>query len=196
MAGRTREAVAAVRAGLHQCAGSQAADESLRQSKTRLEAAADLAGLGFYEVDFDKGATYLDDRFRDLCGVPPDREQGLQALQFWIEQLHPDDRSRVMDTRARLQGGEVDRLSLEYRFLHPAQGQKWIQHLAGVAARDAAGRAMGTYGVLRDITERKRAEGRGRRARARPRDPLQPHEKAGHPAPRAAGERGDVEAVK
>ena len=133
-------------------------DLNLRESEARLMSGADLAGLGFYEVDFDKGAIYLDERFRGLCGVPPDREQGLQALQFWIEQLHPDDRSRVMDTRARLQGGEIDRLSLEYRFLHPAQGQKWIQHLACVAARDAAGRAVRTYGVLRDITTRKQAE--------------------------------------
>jgi signal transduction histidine kinase len=34
----------------------------------------------------------------------------------------------------------------------------WIEHLAGIAARDADGRAARTYGVLRDITERKRVE--------------------------------------
>jgi PAS domain S-box-containing protein len=133
-------------------------DLHLRESQARLMSGADLAGLGFYEVDLGKGTIYLDDRFRGLSGVPPDREQGLQALQFWIEQLHPDDRSRVMDAREQLHDGRLERLFLEYRFLHPAQGQRWIQHLAGVAARDTAGRAVRTYGVLRDITTRKQAE--------------------------------------
>ncbi len=101
---------------------------------------------------------YVDDRFRDLCGIPPDREQGLQALQFWMEHLHPDDRPRVLDQREQLHDGRLDRISIEYRYLHPARGEKWIHHLAGVAGRDAAGRALRTYGVLRDITERRQAE--------------------------------------
>ena len=53
------------------------AQEELRASEARLEAGVELAGLAFYEVDFGAGVVYVDDRFRDLCGVPPDREQGL-----------------------------------------------------------------------------------------------------------------------
>jgi PAS domain-containing protein len=34
----------------------------------------------------------------------------------------------------------------------------WIHHSAGVARRDASGRAVATYGVLRDITERRTRE--------------------------------------
>ena len=79
-------------------------------------------------------------------------------MEFWIEHLHPDDRPRVLDDRSRLHDGALERLFVEYRYLPPSQGQKWIQHIAGVATRDAAGRTVKTYGVLRDITERKRAE--------------------------------------
>jgi signal transduction histidine kinase len=63
-------------------------------------------------------------------------------------------------SRQQLHSGRLagNRLSIEYRYLHPAQGQKWIQHLAGVAAFDAGGRAVRTFGVLRDVTELKRAE--------------------------------------
>ena len=123
-----------------------------------MEAGVELAGLAFYEVDFGAGAVYIDDRFRDLCGVPPDREQGLQTLEFWIEHLHPDDRPRVLDGRRQLHDGRLERLFLEYRFLPPGQGQKWIQHIARVAARDASGRTVRSYGVLRDITGSRRAE--------------------------------------
>ena len=133
-------------------------EEALRASEARLEAGVELAGLAFYEVDFDEAAVYIDDRFRDLCGIPPDRRQGLQALEFWIEHVHPDDRPRVMDQRRLLHDGRLEELFVEYRFLPPGQRQKWLQHIGRVAARDATGRAVKSYGVLRDVTERKRAE--------------------------------------
>ena len=104
-------------------------DLSLRESEARLAAGADLAGLAFYEVDFGEGAVSIDDRFRDVCGVPPEREEGLQALEFWIEHLHPDDRQRVLDLRRQLHDGTVERLNIEYRFRHPSQGEKWFHHI-------------------------------------------------------------------
>jgi PAS domain S-box-containing protein len=133
-------------------------EEAHRASEARLAAAADLAGLAFYEVDFAQRVAFVDDRFRDVCGVPPDREQGLQPLEFWIEHLHPEDRERVMDQRRQMHDGRLERLNIEYRFLHPAHGEKWIHHVARVPRRDANGHVVVTFGVLRDITERKRVE--------------------------------------
>jgi PAS domain S-box-containing protein len=133
-------------------------EEAHRASEARLAAGADLAGLGFYEVDYGKRTTWVDDRFREICGVPPEREEGVQTTQFWMEHLHPDDRPRVLDLRQQMHDGRVQQLSVEYRYLHPTQGQKWIKHVARVARRDAAGRAVVAFGVLRDITESKWAE--------------------------------------
>jgi formate hydrogenlyase transcriptional activator len=124
----------------------------------RLASAADLAGLGFYEADFTVPSMYVDERMSALCGFPPDRLHGLEPLAFWMEHLHPDDRARVMAARDQLQDGTLDRLSIEYRYLQPDRGEQWFHHLAGVAVRDAAKRALRTYGVLREITERRRAE--------------------------------------
>jgi len=132
--------------------------EALVASEARLASGAELAGLGFYEVDFAAAAMHADERVIDLCGVPPERTQGLGVLEFWLEHLHPDDRPRVMELRRRLHEGDMDRFSVEYRYLHPVHGQLWLQHLAGVATRGADGRAVGAYGVLRDITGRKLAE--------------------------------------
>ncbi|HTX70648.1 MAG TPA: PAS domain-containing protein [Thermoleophilia bacterium] len=136
--------------------------ESLLASEARLASGAELAGLGFYDVDFRAAVMYSDDRLRDLCGVPPDRVDGLGVLEFWLECLHPDDRPHVVELRRQLHEGEQDRFSHEYRYLHPDRGEQWIQHLAGVAERDQSGRATRTYGVLRDVTDRKRAEERSR----------------------------------
>ena len=137
---------------------------SLRESEARLAAGTDLAGLAFYEVDFGEGVVFIDDRFRDICGVPPEREEGLQALEFWMEHLHPDDRQRVLDLRRQLHDGKLERLNIEYRFQHPTQGEKWFHHIGRVVKRDAAGRTVKSFGVIRDITERRRREEELRRA--------------------------------
>jgi PAS domain S-box-containing protein len=134
------------------------AQEMLRASEARLAAGAALAGLAYYEVDFETGIAWVDDRFRALYGLPPERDTALGPVEFWTEQLHPLDRSRVLELRQRLHHGPTDRLSMDYRFLNPHRGQVWIQHLACVSGRDASGRATRTYGVLRDITERKQTE--------------------------------------
>jgi PAS domain S-box-containing protein len=134
------------------------AEQALRASEARLASGAELAGLAFYDVDFDAGTMYSDDRLRELCGVPADQVAGLGVLDFWMEHVHPDDSPRVVELRRQMHRGEQERLSIEYRYLHPGGGERWIQHLAGAAARDAGGRAVRTYGVIRDVTDRKRAE--------------------------------------
>jgi PAS domain S-box-containing protein len=134
------------------------AEESHRASEARLAAGADIAGLAYYEVDFDRRVAWFDDRFRDLTGLPPDREQGLQPLEFWMEHLHPDDRHRLLDLRKQLYDGPLESVNHEYRYLHPAHGERWLHQNALVAARDATGHAIRSFGVLRDITVPKRIE--------------------------------------
>jgi PAS domain-containing protein len=103
---------------------------------------AELAGLAFYEVDFENGVAHVDERLRELCGVPADRTQGLQVLEFWMRPLHTDDRERVLDRRRRLHDGWLERISEEYRFLHPTLGERWIHHVGCVATRGAHGQTL------------------------------------------------------
>ena len=133
------------------------AEEAVRASESRLATGADLAGLAFYELDYGAGTSYVDDRFRDLFGLPPDRASGLEPMVYWTEHLHPDDRGRILDLRRQLHDGLLERLVGEYRYLHQSRGEIWIQHVARVTGRDQAGHPR-TAGVFRDITARKQAE--------------------------------------
>jgi PAS domain S-box-containing protein len=133
-------------------------ERRLLQSEARLAASAELAGLAFYEVDFDAGVAHVDDRFRELCGVLAEHAQGLRVVEFWMQQIHPDDRERILALRRQLHDGRLEELSVEYRFLHPTRGPRWIHHIARVASRDATRRTIKSFGVLRDITQAKQAE--------------------------------------
>jgi PAS domain S-box-containing protein len=132
--------------------------QALLESQARLEAGAELAGLAFYEVDYEAGVMRSDERLHRLCGVPPDRLGGLHIVEFWEQHIHPDDRQRVAELRRHLHEGAMDQFSIEYRYLHPERGEIWIDHLAGPAARDAQGHVTRTYGVFHDVTDRRRAE--------------------------------------
>ena len=139
-------------------------EDALRASEARLEAGADLAGLGFYEVDFVGQTVFVDERFAEICGMGGGSEPGLRTLEFWIEHVHPDDRQRVLDERRKLHEGRLERITIEYRYIHPSRGEKWLHHVARVARRDPAGNALKTFGVVRDITERRNREEQLRRS--------------------------------
>jgi PAS domain S-box-containing protein len=134
------------------------AEEERGRTEARLTVGAELAGLGFYETDYARGVAYIDDRLLDMLGIPPERNQGLQALSYHAEHIHPSDQGRFLELRQQFRGSGPDRVSVEYRYLHPTRGRRWIHHLARVARRDATGRAILAHGVMRDITERKLAE--------------------------------------
>jgi signal transduction histidine kinase len=75
-----------------------------------------------------------------------------------MEHLQPDDRERLRGCRQQMLDGRVETFEISYRFQHPTRGQRWLHHLGRATRRDAAGRALKTFGILRDLTEVKRGE--------------------------------------
>lgn len=134
------------------------AEASLREIQIRLTSGAELAGLGFYEMTGGENVTYIDERVRAICGIPPDRAQGVRALEFWFAHIHPDDFARMQDVHQRLEDGRLERISVEYRYVHPDGREIWIHHLAAVMKRDSAGRQVHMIGVMRDVTAQKCTE--------------------------------------
>ena len=132
-------------------------EEELRSKQAHLASAIDAAGLGFYELGGDGRTHVADDRLRALLGIAGGDEEA-HVQDFWLGHIHPDDLPGVLDaSRAVLEEG-MERISREYRYRHPAQGELWFSHFAHVLERDAAGRAVRTVGVIQDVTERKAAE--------------------------------------
>jgi nitrogen fixation negative regulator NifL len=133
-------------------------EAALRASEARLAAGTELAGLGYYEVDYAERTSLVDDRFREICGIPAALVQSFQAVEFWLQHVHADDHQLISQERQKLHAGQLDRIALEYRYAHPTLGQRWLHHSARVASRRADGGGIRTFGVIRDITHQKQTE--------------------------------------
>jgi PAS domain S-box-containing protein len=132
-------------------------EEALRESHERLQLALDGAQLGAFSSDIATGRLECDARTARVHGhktPPPTLKEGRRFI-------HPDDRERI-DTafaEALRSGGTC---KAEYRVVyppdHPQAGEvRWIT-FEGSIVRNAEGRPVRLLSVIRDNTERKRAE--------------------------------------
>ena len=128
----------------------------LARSEAHLTSAIDVAELGFYEAAHDGQVNFLDRRTRHILGIPGDTRDAVR--DFWLAHLHPADREGVLEASRVLLSGVQGTVHMLYRYLQPEGGMLWIDHLARVTARDAAGVPTHIIGVLKDITELKTSE--------------------------------------
>jgi PAS domain S-box-containing protein len=138
------------------------------RDQERLVSAIDIAGLGFYEMHENYRIVFLDDRMRELLGVPPEDE--VNARQFWLEHIHSDDLPRVLEVSKKVLEEGADRFAVEYRYLHPDSRILWFNHLSRILKRDAGRRATRVIGTLQDISERKFMEDKLRKSKELLRD--------------------------
>ena len=112
------------------------------------ENAADMIAL----VDSEGRRLYNSPAYQKVLGYSPEELQATSS----IEQIHPDDRARVLQAaeKARM-GGHGERA--EYRIRHKDGTWRTLESTA-CAIQDASGRTDKLVIVNRDITERKRAE--------------------------------------
>jgi PAS domain S-box-containing protein len=127
---------------------------NLRESEARLEEAQRIAHVGYWErfLETDR-LTWSDETYR-IFGLAPQESTidfaGLQQL------IHPEDRQIMVRAAAEtLRGGP--RYDVEYRVVRP-DGEERIVHSQGVVRRNESGLPPRMFGIIQDITERKRAE--------------------------------------
>jgi PAS domain S-box-containing protein len=126
---------------------------SLRESERRLEDAQRLAHVGHWERDVDTDVIAWSDETYRIFGLRP-QERTFTSPQFF-ELVHVDDRQFVVEAATTLRsGGHYD---VEYRVVRPS-GEVRHVHSQGDLVRDDSGRPQRIFGIVQDITERKRAE--------------------------------------
>lgn len=136
---------------------SRQAEELLKQSDALLKnLSMQIPGVLFQTVVTPEGhvsTPYASEKLHDIYELSPD--DICDDLALLISRFHPDDRERIL---ASIDDATIalDRWECEYRVLLPRQGLKWLYGTAHPQRRDDGSIVM--YGIIMDITERKRAE--------------------------------------
>ena len=107
-------------------------------------------------LDENSTTTYISPQIEEILGFTAEEYQ--KNPDIWLEQLHPEDRERVLEEVKRShQKGE--RLSTEYRMFTKDGRVVWCSDVADVV-KNESGEALSLQGLMTDITLRKQAETR------------------------------------
>jgi PAS domain S-box-containing protein len=142
------------------------AGEALRESDERFRCMADTLPevIWITALEPEEKALYVSPSFEHIWGLKV--EDRYRSPRLWAENIHPDDRGRVIDTFKRwISGEDVSYQDIEFRIGQPDGAIRWI-HERGVVSLNDQGKPSRVSGISTDITERKRAEEELRRSEA------------------------------
>jgi PAS domain S-box-containing protein len=125
----------------------------LQESKTRLEEAQSIAHVGYWVFDVGNDElTWSDETYRIFGMRPQERPMNLAAFQ---EMIHAEDRESLLRATQEVRDG--GRPEVELRIVRPS-GEVRIIHSPSAVKRDVVGQSRQMFGIVQDITDRKRAE--------------------------------------
>jgi PAS domain S-box-containing protein len=131
-------------------------EDALRAAEAKYRTVVEQVPAIIYTADIDASSStsYVSPQIESILGFTPD--EWLADPKLWIEQIHPDDRARVMGVVSRAHASN-EPVPTEYRSLTRDGRVVWLQDAARVV-RDEAGHPLFMQGITLDITARKRAE--------------------------------------
>ncbi len=146
--GACAQLIQALRNDRKQKAVEEALQKSARQQTAILNTIPDIAWL----KDQDSRLIAVNDAFARACGVTPENVVGRTDLDIWPREMadayRVDDRV-VMRTRRSKR--------LEERITDSEGNEIWLETIKSPVIGDD-GKVIGTSGIARDVTERRRAE--------------------------------------
>ena len=127
-------------------------EQALRESEERFRLVANTAPVLIWMAGADKLCTYLNQPWLEFTGRPLEADLG----NGWTEVVHPDDRSRALDTYTQA-FDRRGRFEMEYRLRRHDGEYRWVSDI-GVPRFNPDGSFAGYIGSCMDVTERKIAE--------------------------------------
>ena len=134
------------------------AEIALSQSEQRLRLALDAADMGIWEWNVSAGTYEWNDQTYRMLGYEP--QSFVPDYDAWARRVHPDDLPKLAAEAQQMMENPREAIA-EYRAFGPSNELRWLE-ARGRFECDGEGRPKRYYGVLMDVTERKRAEERDR----------------------------------
>ena len=143
----------------------QTADQATLESEQRYKRLLASVTDYVYAVTVEDGravSTFHGPGCEAVTGYTSDEFQ--QDQQLWYRMIREEDRPAVLKQAERILKGQ-ETPPLEHRIIHKDGSVRWIRNTT-VPRKDAQGRLVAYDGLVYDITERKQAEERLKRAHA------------------------------
>jgi PAS domain S-box-containing protein len=134
--------------------------EALRESEERYRSVVSEIDEVIFRTDAAGNWTFLNPAWTQITGFTVDETIGTTVQNS----VYPDDRSTASEDCHGLAASSADFARHEVRYATKSGGSRWVEVHAR-ASRDEHGALLGTAGVIRDVTERRRAEDALRAAR-------------------------------
>lgn len=131
-------------------------DQAIRRlefERYRLALALKAANLATWEINPD-GRMRWDENFYQMVGL--DRERDAPSTARFLALVHPDDRSRLLEAKSRMDSGEMPLQREEYRLTRPDGRMIWLENYRATAK----GESKHFIGIMQDISSRKHYERR------------------------------------
>ena len=126
----------------------------LRSVEERYRLVGRATNDAIWDWDFASNQVTLNEALETVHGYAPDTVE--PTGEWWIEQIHPDDRARVDNSIHAAIDGTADSWSDEYRFRR-ADGSYAAIFDRGHIIREDAGKAVRMIGAMLDLTERQQS---------------------------------------
>ena len=130
-----------------------AAIRDISQSEERYRAVFEQVAVGVVHTGKDGRILNVNPKFCELSGYTRSETLTLDIREL----IHPDDRERSVDARARLLRGETTAFEKDIRLIRRDGATTWARVTTSVI-RDAGGRPLHFLSVLHDITPQVLAE--------------------------------------
>jgi PAS domain S-box-containing protein len=127
---------------------------NLRESESKLEEAERIAHVGYWDHDLDTDSFTWSDETHRIFDLPLQEQCNTSAVLKAL--VHSEDWESITHASNSAQRGGPP-YNVEYRVVRP-NGEMRFVHSRGDVTRDEAGRPCRMFGIVQDITERKRGE--------------------------------------
>ena len=132
------------------------AEEAALENEKRLKLTQEIAHLGSWELDLVHNRLIWSDEVYRIFGLEP--QEFSATYEAFLGAVHPDDRAAVDAAYSGSVREGKSAYEIEHRVVRKSTGEMRIVHEKCEHIRDASGRILRSFGMVHDITERKRAE--------------------------------------
>jgi len=132
--------------------GSEAA---LQESEHLLQESQRVARVGHYVLDFATGMWTSSEVLDDIYGIDA---SFVRSVDNWLTIVHPDDREAMFEGLQAEASGKRSDFDTDHRIIRVADGAELLVHGRGSTEVDDNGEPLRMFGVIQDITERRRSE--------------------------------------